>query len=130
MTPGRHRLRRCFHAALALLAIATACGPALAGEMRVTGSSPAAQATMTGRQTEFFVRFDRPVDHASSRLEVLRDGQIVQTLHPRLRSRPDTLYSGVRTLDPGDYELRWSVRSMRDRDMSDGSIPFSVRPPG
>jgi methionine-rich copper-binding protein CopC len=130
MTPGRNRLRRCTRAALALLAMAAACGPALAGEMRVTGSSPSAEATMTGRQTEFFVRFDHPVDHASSRLEVVRDGRVVQTLHPRLRSRPDTLYSGVQTLAPGDYELRWSVRSVRDRDMSDGSIPFSVRPPG
>ena len=75
------------------------------------------------------MRFDAPVDHASARLEVARDGHVVQTLHPRLRSRPDTLYSGVPTLAPGDYELRWSVRPARDHEVSGGAIPFSVRPP-
>ena len=117
-------------AAAALTALVWASGPARAGEMRVTGSSPSAQATMTGRQTEFFVRFDAPVDHASARLEVAREGQEVQTRHARLRLGPDRLYSGVGTLAPGDYELRWSVRPARDHDVSNGSIPFSVRPPG
>lgn len=82
---------------------------------------------MDGRQTEFFIRFDGPVDHAASVITVLQDGRVTQVLHPRLNSRPNTLYSGVRRLAPGAYVLHWMTRSMPDRDVSEGEISFSIK---
>jgi hypothetical protein len=73
------------------------------------------------------VEFDRPVDHAASRLVVTQDGKTVQVLHPRLRSRPNTLYSGVRRLPPGAYALRWTTQAANGQDASDGEIAFTVR---
>ena len=81
---------------------------------------------MDGRQTVFFIRFDGPVDHAASVLTVLQDGRVIQVLHPRLNSRPNTLYSGVRRLASGAYVLHWMTRSMSDRDVSEGEISFSI----
>jgi methionine-rich copper-binding protein CopC len=102
-------------------------GSAHAAAMHVMESRPAAEAVMTQGNTEFFVRFDGPVDHARSRLTVLRDGQVVQTLHPRLNSQPNVLYSGVPRLGPGSYVLHWVTASMRDHDVSEGDIAFQVR---
>jgi methionine-rich copper-binding protein CopC len=109
------------------LAMLLPAGPARAAAMHVMESRPTAQAVMDGGQTAFFVRFDGPVDHAASVLTVLRDGKVVQTLHPRLNSRPNTLYSAVRHLAPGGYTLHWTTRPMRGSDVSEGDIPFSVR---
>jgi methionine-rich copper-binding protein CopC len=95
--------------------------------MHVMESRPAAEAVMDGTQTEFFIRFGGPVDHAASVLTVLQDGRVIQVLHPRLNSRPNTLYSGVRRLAPGAYVLHWMTRSMPDRDVSEGEISFSVK---
>jgi methionine-rich copper-binding protein CopC len=100
---------------------------ARAAPMHVMESRPAAEAVMDGRQTEFFIRFDGPVDHAASVLTVLQDGRVIQVLHPRLNSRPNTLYSGVRRLAPGAYVLHWMTRSMPDRDVSEGEISFSIK---
>ncbi len=86
-----------------------------------------AQAIMDGAQTEFFIRFDGPVNRGASMLSVVRNGRVVQALHPRLNSQPNTLYSGVRHLDPGAYALHWSARPMEDRELSEGDIPFRVK---
>ncbi len=37
---------------------------------------------MHGGHAQYVVRFDGPVDHAQARLEILRDGQVVQRLKP------------------------------------------------
>jgi methionine-rich copper-binding protein CopC len=100
---------------------------ARAALMHVMESQPAAEAVMDGGQTEFFIRFDGPVDHAASVLTVLQDGRVIQVLHPRLNSRPNTLYSGVSRLAPGAYVLHWMTRSMPDRDVSEGEISFSIK---
>jgi methionine-rich copper-binding protein CopC len=95
--------------------------------MHVMDSRPSGAAVMTQGATEFFVRFDGPVDHARSMLTVLRDGRVVQALHPRLNSQPSVLYSGVRRLPPGDYVLHWVAASAREQDVSEGDIAFAVR---
>ena len=95
--------------------------------MQVMESRPAAHAVMDGAKTQFFVRFDGPVDHAASHLTVVQNGQIVQVLHPRLNSQPNVLYSGVRRLAPGAYTLRWATRSMQGHDASHGEITFVVK---
>ena len=49
-----------------------------AAPTHVMESRPTAEAVMDGRQTEFFIRFDGPVDHAASVLTVLQDGRVRQ----------------------------------------------------
>lgn len=112
---------------VALVAWLLSAPAAMAETMHVMESLPAAHAVMDGTQTELFVRFDGPVDHAASRLEILRDGGVVQILHPRLNSQPNVLYAGVKRLPPGSYVLRWTTQAMRDHQASTGDIDFTVR---
>ena len=76
--------RRLAIAGLASAALLGALAPARADDVRVMQSMPAASAVIGGRSSEFFVRFDRPVDHIHSTLAIMRDGKLVEQLHPRL----------------------------------------------
>ena len=100
---------------------------AWAQDIHVMESTPAASAVMDGRSTEFFVRFDRPVDHVHSLLAVVHDGKVVETLHPRLESALEVLFARTSTLPSGDYKLHWSVRTMTGVDVIQGDIPFTVK---
>jgi methionine-rich copper-binding protein CopC len=80
-----------------------------------------------GRSSEFFVRFDRPVDHIRSGLSIRRDGEVVERLHPRLESAPNVLFARVPTLAAGSYELHWAVRTMSGTKVIEGDIPFTVK---
>jgi len=99
---------------------------ALARPMHVLASTPAAEAIVHGNNVQYVVRFDGPVDHAQSRLEILHDGQVVKRLNPRLDSAADVLFASTSAPGPGHYVLHWMVKSMPDGDASDGMIPFSV----
>lgn len=110
---------------LGLLAIASG---ASAQDLRVMDSAPKASAVIQGRSSEFFVRFDRPVDHIRSQLSITRGGQLVERLTPRLESAPAVLFARVPTLPAGDYELQWQVRTMTGAEVIQGSIPFTVKP--
>ena len=81
---------------------------------------------MRGDHAEFVVRFDGPIDHARSRIEILRDGHLAESLHPLLDSAPDVLFASSRLPAPGQYVLHWVVKSVPDQDVSDGMIPFSI----
>ena len=111
-------------AILALLLVSTEA--ASARPMHVLASTPAAEAIMHGTNAQYIVRFDGPIDHAQSRLEILRDGQVVERLHPLLDSAVDVLFASAPALEPGHYVLHWTAKSIPDRDDSDGMIPFSV----
>jgi methionine-rich copper-binding protein CopC len=100
---------------------------AWAQEIHVMASTPAAKAVMEGRSSEFFVRFDRPVDHVHSRLAIMRGDTVVEALTPRLESAPEVLFARAPTLPPGDYKLHWSVRTMTGEKVLQGDIPFSVK---
>jgi methionine-rich copper-binding protein CopC len=99
---------------------------ASARPMHVLASTPAAEAIMHGANAQYVVRFDGPIDHAQSRLEILRDGQVVERLDPLLDSAADVLFASAPTLQPGHYVLHWTVKSIPDQDDSDGMIAFSV----
>jgi methionine-rich copper-binding protein CopC len=99
---------------------------AWAQDIHVMASSPAASAVIEGRSSEFFVRFDRPVDHIHSLLSISRDGKVVETLHARDNSAPNVLFARASTLTPGNYMLHWSVRLMTGGDVAQGDIPFTV----
>jgi methionine-rich copper-binding protein CopC len=117
-------------AIVALSSIAVLSAPVLgwAAEVCVMmDSSPAANAVIAGRSSEFFVRFDRPVDHVHSTLDITRDGKSVERLHPRLESAPEVLFARAPTLPAGDYKLHWSVRTMTGADATQGDISFTVK---
>jgi methionine-rich copper-binding protein CopC len=101
---------------------------ASAQDVRVVESAPKASAMIEGRSSEFFVRFDRPVDHIHSQLAITRNGQLVEKLVPRLESAPEVLYARAPTLPAGDYDLNWRVKTMTGTDVSQGNIPFTVKP--
>jgi methionine-rich copper-binding protein CopC len=102
-------------------------GTATARPMHVRDSQPAANAIIQGRHAEYVVRFDGPVDHAASHLQITQSGRLVQTLVPRLNSAVDVLFADGVAPPAGQYMLHWEARSM-DGDVSNGDIPFSVAP--
>jgi methionine-rich copper-binding protein CopC len=113
---------------LAIVALSSIAVPGWAAEDCVMmDSSPAANAVIARRSSEFFVRFDRPIDHVHSTLDIMRDGKSVERLHPRLESAPEVLFARAPTLPAGDYKLHWSVRTMTGADATQGDIPFTVK---
>ena len=104
-----------------------AAAPAWAEDLRVMESAPAASAVIARRGSEFFVRFDRPVDHVRSTLDIMSDGKLVERLKPRLQSAPAVLFARAPTLPPGNYKLHWSVRTMSGVEAIEGDIPFTVK---
>jgi methionine-rich copper-binding protein CopC len=112
--------RRSLLGAAALGGLATT---AAAQELKVLESAPKAHAIIGPRSSGFYVRFNRPVDHQDSRLAIVRDGQIVEVLHPRLESAPEVLFARAPTLPPGKYGLSWRVGGSPQLD---GEIPFTV----
>jgi methionine-rich copper-binding protein CopC len=116
---------------LAILGLALAALPILptaarAQDLRVVETWPADKAKIASQSEGFFVRFDRPVDHIRSTLEIKRDGKIVQTLHPRLKAAPEMLFARVPALEPGDYMLGWTVTALDGVNVIQGEIAFSV----
>lgn len=101
--------------------------PARAQDVSVLDSAPKAKAVIGEPSSEFFVRFDRPIDHIHSRLSIWRDGRLVEHLQPRLESSPDVLFARAPTLPPGEYRLHWAVRTMQDVKVIEGNIPFTVK---
>jgi methionine-rich copper-binding protein CopC len=102
---------------------------ATAQDVQVMDSAPKAQAVIGEPGSSFFVRFDRPIDHIHSRLSIWRDSQLVEYLQPRLQSSPDVLFARAPTLPPGQYMLRWTVRTMEGVKVIEGDIPFTIRTP-
>jgi len=111
---------------LSFLALLSILPAAWAQDVHMMESHPAASAVIDGRSSEFFVRFDRPVDHIHSLLTITSGDKVVETLHPRLGSAQDVLFAMAATLAPGDYKLHWSVRSMAGADVAQGDVPFTV----
>jgi methionine-rich copper-binding protein CopC len=101
---------------------------AAAGPRHVRESMPTADAIIHGRHAEYVIRFDGPVDHIASRMEIMQSGHVVQTLTPLGDSAVDVLFASGEAPAPGRYVLHWQVRSVDDGMVSDGSIPFSVEP--
>src|SRR3954453_14320379 len=99
---------------------------ALADALRVLTSTPASGAVLSGPHAEYVIRFDRLVDHESSRLYIAQSGRVIQSLVPRLDSAPEVLFAAGEMPPPGDYELQWQARSPEGAEVSSGVIPFSV----
>lgn len=102
---------------------------ASAQNVSVLDSAPKAQAVIGEPSSSFYVRFDRPIDHIHSNLSIWRSGQLVERLQPRLQSSPDVLFARAPTLPPGEYFLRWTVRTMEGTQVTQGDIPFTIKTP-
>jgi methionine-rich copper-binding protein CopC len=100
---------------------------ARAQDLKVVETYPKAQAAMDGKSEDFFVRFDKPVDHIHSLLFVKRGGRLVETLHPRFKTEPNVLFARAPSLAPGDYALCWSVKTLQGADVTEGEIAFSIK---
>jgi methionine-rich copper-binding protein CopC len=110
-----------------ILVLLISATDAPARPMHVMSSTPVAETIMHGRNEQYVVRFDGPVNHAESRIEILRDdGQVVRRLHPLLDSAADVLFASAPAPEPGHYMLHWSTRSFPDGEISEGTIPFTV----
>lgn len=120
--------RRFIIVGLAVLGIQAIASDASAQDARMMESAPKAKAVVEGRSSEFFVRFDTPVDHIRSQLSITRDGTLVERLTPRLESAPEVLFARAPTLPPGDYSLHWAVKTMTGTNVVEGDIPFTVKP--
>lgn len=94
---------------------------------RVLATMPADRAVLNNASGEFYVRFDRPVDHIRSMMYVKQDGVIIRTLHPRFKTEPDVLFAMALPLRPGPYSFHWSVLSLEGKDVLEGEVPFSIQ---
>jgi methionine-rich copper-binding protein CopC len=108
----------------AILMIGLGADNAVSLQMR--NSRPEADAVIRGRHAEYVIRFDGPIDHYSSRMEIVQSGKVVRTLIPRQDSAPDVLFASGEAPPPGHYTLHWQVRSPQDGLVTEGEIPFSV----
>ena len=82
--------------------------------------------TIGERGTELLLRFDRPINHVTSWLSLVRDGQIIETVHFRLQSAPNVLFARIQTPVPGNYIVRWTVCPAGSNDRYDGELPFTI----
>jgi methionine-rich copper-binding protein CopC len=112
---------------VALLILALGPSVALARPVQMRQSEPAAQAIIHGRHAQYVIRFDGPVDHEASRLQITQSGRLVQSLTPRLDSAVNVLFASGEVPPPGHYMLHWEAKS-GDGDWSKGDIPFDVAP--
>lgn len=102
-------------------------GTAAAQDVQVMDSAPKAKAVIGEPGSSFYVRFDRPIDHIHSSLSIWRGSELVEHLQPRLQSSPDVLFARAPTLPPGEYFLRWTVRTMEGVKVIQGDIPFTIK---
>ena len=115
--------------ALAVVGVLPTLQSARAEDLKVLETGPAANAVLSGVSDGFFVRFNQPVDHVTSRIFVKRGGEIVETLVPRLQSNPNVLFARAPTLAPGQYTLHWVVKTVADGKVEEGDVPFSISAP-
>jgi len=104
-----------------LLVVQPAVG---ADDLLVMDTGPVNNGVERGRTDEFFVRFNRPVDHIKSEFIIKRDGEVVEVLQPRFKTEPSVLFAERSPLPVGDYTLVWSVRTLEGQQIAVGEIFF------
>ena len=101
---------------------------AWARKMKLVESLPAAEAYVDGRNAQYTVRFDGPVDHEHAHLWIVHNGHVVGQLPVLKDSAPDVLFASAPQLANGQYQLHWSVGSAPDGEETTGSLKFTVKP--
>ena len=93
---------------------------------KVIETMPAKDGTLSRVGGDYFVRFDQPVDHIHSMIDIKQDGKVLETLHPRLKSEPNVLFARAPNLKPGKYVMHWTVPAADGSTMYQGDVSFSV----
>lgn len=88
---------------------------------------PANGAVISGISSEYYVRFDRPVDHLQSFFLIKSQGKVVERLDLRYKTEPNVLFARAPTLAPGSYTMMWSLRAIDGTQVEEGEVAFSVR---
>jgi len=116
----------------AFVGLAAAAVPAAgkAQTVKVVATMPAVDAVLSGVSVsgDYYVRFDKPVDHLHSVIIIRQGGKVVETLHPRFKTEPNVLFARAPNLAPGQYTMHWSVPTMDGTTVHEGEVPFSVGP--
>jgi methionine-rich copper-binding protein CopC len=118
-------ISRALVAAVSAMATASLAG-ASAQAMGLVEQKPQVNEIMQGSGLAFALRFDQPIDHQGSSLSLVTP-QGTKMLRARLDAEPNTLYSAVGQLAPGEYTLHWKARA-EDGQTLTGTIPFRVAP--
>src|SRR5438094_8133007 len=100
---GIAMISRALAAALGAMAAFSLAG-ASARAMGLVEQRPAVNEIMQGSGLAFALRFDQPIDHQRSSLELVTP-RGTRMLRARLGAEPNTLYSAVGQLAPGEYTL-------------------------
>jgi methionine-rich copper-binding protein CopC len=111
---------------LAIPALLVAGPGGMAQTLKVLETMPAKDGTLSSAGGDYFVRFDKPVDHLHSTIDITQNGKVVQTLHPRFKTEPNVLFARAPTLAPGKYAMHWSVPAADGSTVYQGEISFSV----
>ena len=118
--------RRTTFIGLALPALLAAGPGGMAQTLKVVETMPANDGTLAGGSGDYFVRFDQPVDHLHSVIDIMHNGKVVQTLHPRFKTEPNVLFARAPTLAAGKYTMHWSVPAADGSTVYQGEVSFSV----
>ncbi len=119
------------HASLPLavlsLALATLPSPATARPLHIQQSAPAAETVIHGDHAQYVIRFDGPVNHLTSRLQIMQGDHVIEALRPLTDSAVDVLFASAPVPPAGRYTLHWEAVAA-DGETSTGDIPFTVQP--
>ncbi|MGE5149249.1 MAG: copper resistance protein CopC [Rhodospirillaceae bacterium] len=118
--------RRTTFISLAIPALLVAGPGGMAQTLKVLETMPAKDGTLSGVGGDYFVRFDKPVDHLHSTIDITQNGKLVETLHPRFKTEPNVLFARAPSLAPGNYAMHWSVPTADGSTVYQGEVSFSV----
>ncbi len=93
---------------------------------KVVETMPTNDSTLSGVRDDYFVRFDQPIDHIHSTIDIKQNGKTVQMLHPRFKTEPNVLFARAPNLAPGKYVMHWSVPSANGSTVYQGEVSFFV----
>jgi methionine-rich copper-binding protein CopC len=112
-------------AAIPIALAVTWCGLAAVRALYVRHSAPTAETIIHGDHAQYVIRFDGPVNHFASHMEITQGTNVVETLTPLDVSAVDVLFASGAVPRPGRYLLHWEAVSA-DGDTTKGDIPFNV----
>jgi methionine-rich copper-binding protein CopC len=93
---------------------------------KVVETMPANDSTLSGVRDDYFIRFDQPIDHIHSTIDIVQNGKRVQILHPRFKTEPNVLFARAPNLAPGRYVMHWSVPAANGSTVYQGEVSFFV----
>ena len=114
----------------AILGFGSSIPAAQAQPLRVVETMPANGTVYRGLSSEYYVRFDHPVDHIQSSFMIKRGDEVIEVLQPRFKTEPDVLFALAPTLPPGSYTFGWTVRRLDGTEEMQGEVAFSVATDG